>query len=586
MKNPILLSLLIGFLGLSTALADEFKHLFTAKLLLDRFEQLDLTAAQLSQFNEVSRKLTAKVAAIRESSGISKEDIKKRDEAYGPAKDKLQGDELWKHVQDKTGFNDAQIAGFRETHLLARAFREDALAILTPEQKKQFPKTRKRNENAQTKSEAGSPNIVLFFVDDLGWTDLGHRNPKFETPNIDALAAVSVDFQQAYVAGPACSPSRSTLVTGKHPARLKLVRHIPAGSRTPGFDDYGRTENEFHHWPGDPAEFPSRNWLPLEHTTYAEALKEHGYYNLFVGKWHLGQEEYHPVHQGFDRQIGTTNSGHPKSYYPPYFKFSEVMADEKERYLTDKLTDETVKFIEGHDTKNPFMISLWYYNVHSPHVGRKDLVAHFESKGLEGKEAHFAAMVKSVDESVGRVREALQVKGIADNTVLLFTSDQGSLFENPPYRGSKRVDTLGEGGARVPFFVHWPGVSKAGKNDSIVQTTDIFPTLVEIAGGNPAKHKDLDGVSLVDIIRYNSVLKRGKPIFGYRAYQDLYASVRQGNWKLFAYRSGQTALFNVVKDRFETKDLAAERTEKVKGMVEALRAWEVEMGIDEYSGFQ
>ena len=137
-------------------------------------------------------------------------------------------------------------------------------------------------------AEPAKPNIILFFVDDMGWTDLGFRNPAFESPNIDLLAADSVDFEQAYIASPTCSPSRSTLVTGKHPARLKMVRHIPAGPKFPDFDKFGRTDKEFNLWSADPAQFPCRNWLPLEHTTYAEALKQQGYYNYFCREMAFG----------------------------------------------------------------------------------------------------------------------------------------------------------------------------------------------------------------------------------------------------------------------------------------------------------
>ncbi|MEM8952633.1 MAG: sulfatase-like hydrolase/transferase [Verrucomicrobiota bacterium] len=432
------------------------------------------------------------------------------------------------------------------------------------------------------------PNIVLFFVDDLGWTDVGYRHPVYETPRIDQLASESIDFEQAYIASPTCSPSRSTLVTGKHPARLQIVRHIPGGPKHPDFDDFGRTDVEFNLWPDDPAQFPCRNWLPLEHTTYAEALKRLGYYNLFVGKWHLGHEKFHPVKQGFDRQIGTANAGHPGSYYPPYFKYSDVLEEEKERYLTDKLTDETVAFIEDYDRNQPFMISLWYYGVHKPHIGRKDLVKHFEDKGLEGAEAQYAAMIASVDESVGRVRDTLKAKGVDKDTLIVFTSDQGSWWENPPFRGSKRTDTLGEGGARVPFFVHWPGVTpaKGATNTSIVQTTDLFPTFVEIAGGNPANHEDLDGVSLLSTIKNNATLERGQPVFAYRAYQDLYASVREGPWKLLAYRSGKVNLYNVEKDRYEQADLAEAHPEIVQKLTKQLITWEQEMNVDQFSGVQ
>ena len=432
----------------------------------------------------------------------------------------------------------------------------------------------------------GQPNIVLFFVDDLGWSDLGYRNPKvFESPNIDKLAHEGIDFRQAYIACPTCSPSRSTLLTGKHPARLKLVRHIPTSPNKHGFDAFGRTNREFNYWEKDPARFPCVNWLALEHTTYAEALKKLGYYNLFVGKWHLGHEPYHPIHQGFDRQIGTSNWGHPRSYHPPYFKNSDVMADEKERYLTDKLTDETVAFIEEYDRDQPFMVSLWYYSVHGPHEGREDLLSRVESRGLSGRRAHYVAMVKAVDESVGRVRAALDKKGIAKNTIIIFLSDQGGYFETPPLRGGKRRDTLCEGGARVPFIVYWPGVTTAGAtNNSIVQSTDLFPTLVEIAGGNTSKYSDLDGVSLLSVIRENSALKRGEPIYGYRAYEDLYASVRDGDWKLLVCRSGKLSLYNIDADEREQNDVAAANPARVENLKAKLIAWEKEMGVEKYSG--
>ena len=430
------------------------------------------------------------------------------------------------------------------------------------------------------------PNIVLFFVDDLGWSDLGYRNPVFESPNIDALAKEGLSFEQAYITCPTCSPSRGTLLTGKHPARLKLVRHIPSNTKY-GFDKFGRTDKPFNMWDTDPAQFPSVNWLALEHTTYAEVLKEQGYYNLFIGKWHLGHEKYHPIHQGFDRQIGTSNAGHPNSYYPPYFKNLDVMADEKKRYLTDKLTDEAVNFIEQYDRNQPFMLSFWYYTVHGPHQGRKDLVKHFEAKGLTGKYAHYAAMVKAVDESIGRVRSALKKKGIEKETIIIFLSDQGGYFENPPFHGGKRVDTLYEGGARVPFIFHWPGVTQPStKNKSVVQSTDLFPTLIEITGGDPTIFRDLDGISLLSTIKENSTLQRDESIYGYRAYEDLYASVREGDWKLLAYRSGNLKLYHVTQDIKEEKDLAKVHPEKVKELTTKLRAWEKEMGVEKYSGVQ
>lgn len=435
-------------------------------------------------------------------------------------------------------------------------------------------------------TESSRPNIVLFFVDDLGWNDLGYRNAKFESPNIDRLANESLDFQRAYIPSPTCSPSRATLLTGKHPARLQMVRHIPNDPKH-GFDKFGRTDQEFNQWEGDPAHFPCRNWLPLEHTSYAEALRELGYYNQFFGKWHLGHEAFHPIKQGFDGQIGTSNAGHPKSYYPPFFKNSAVLEDVQDRYLTDVLTDRSVEFIKQYDRPQPFMLSMWYYNVHRPPIGRTDLVEHFLAKGHSEVDAIYAAQVKSVDDSVGRIRQAIASKGIQRDTVIIFLSDQGSWYQNLPLRGNKRVDTLCEGGARVPLMIHWPGVTRPQThNDSLVQSTDLFPTMIEMAGGDPAKYADLDGVSLVPIIRDNSKLDRGEPLFGYRAYQDLYASVREGDWKLLAYRSGKVNLYNIATDEVEQHDLSQTELDRVRQLKAKLIDWERRMGVEKYSGVQ
>jgi len=445
----------------------------------------------------------------------------------------------------------------------------------------------KENAVQQTINTATKkPNIVLFFVDDMGWASRSSKNSNYETPNIEKLAGDGVDFNSMYIPTPTCSPSRATLVTGQHPARINMVRHIPHKARY-GFDEYGRTEQRLHYWEKDPAKVPSVNWLDTEYTTYAEALKEQGYYNMFVGKWHLGHEGYLPTDQGFDQQRGTTNWGHPKSYNAPFFKNSDVYKDVKEGYLTDKLTDDAVDFIEEFDQEKPFMLSMWYYGIHSPLQGRKDLYEHYKQKGLSNKEAHHAALVGGVDESIGRIRQALADKNIDKDTIVIFLSDQGGLLDNAPLHGGKKSDTLFEGGARVPFIISWPGVTQAGEtNYSVVQSTDLFPTLIEISGGNVEKYKNLDGVSLVDTIKNNSKLSRNEPIYGYRAYEDLYASVREGDWKLLAYRSGTLKLFNIVNDMSEQNDLASKNPRIVTKLKAKLVNWEKEMEVEQYSGVQ
>lgn len=437
-------------------------------------------------------------------------------------------------------------------------------------------------ENASSKK----PNIVLFFVDDLGFGDLGMKNPVLETPNVDALAAESLSLQNTYVASPTCSPSRATLLTGQHPAKLKMVRHLPSGIPT----------EPVHYWKTDPAQFPVPNWLDTKYKSYATAIKEQGYYNHFVGKWHLGHNKgFHPTDHGFDSQWGTTNEGHPKGYSGKFFKDVSMLTQPSEqaltesksdKYLTDLLAQHSVDWINSYNKDQPFMLSLWFYNVHRPSQGKPDYVKHFEEKGLTGDMAKYAAQIKSMDDAVGQIRAALKAKGLDKDTIILFTSDQGSFFPNLPFRGKKRGETLYEGGARVPFFVHWPNVTHDGTiNHSLIQTTDIFPTLVDIAGGNSTLDKNLDGVSLLNVIRDNKVLERNKPIYGYRAYEDLYVSVREGNWKLLGYRSGERRLYNLGIDPLEQNNVVAHYPKIVNSMTVKLQAWEKEMGVEKYTGF-
>ncbi|MBU2881737.1 sulfatase [Psychrosphaera sp. B3R10] len=436
------------------------------------------------------------------------------------------------------------------------------------------------------KSKQKQPNVVLFFVDDMGWASRTARDDVYETPNIDQIATDGIEFESAYIPTPTCSPSRAALVTGQHPARIGMPRHIPHKPQH-GFDKFGRTETKFNFWQKDPAQVPSVNWLETDYVTYAEALKEQGYFNMFIGKWHLGHEGYHPIDQGFDAQIGATNWGHPHSYYPPYFKNSEVYNEVKERYLTDKLTDDAVEFIASYDKNQPFMMSMWYYAIHTPFQGRKDLVEHFEKKGLSGKKAHHAALVSGIDESIGRIRKALKASGLDKNTVIIFLSDQGGILENKPLHGGKKLDTLYEGGARVPLFVSWPNVTNPGtKISTPVQSTDLFPTLVELAGGDPKNYQNLDGISLLSAITNGTKIERGAPLFGYRAYEDLYASVREGDWKIVAYRSGIVKLYNVVLDVSESNDVAKIYPKKLQELKAKLIDWEKDLNIDKYSGVQ
>ncbi|WP_066633023.1 sulfatase [Labilibacter marinus] len=420
------------------------------------------------------------------------------------------------------------------------------------------------------KKKQEQPNIVLLFVDDLGWADLGYRNTLFETPNIDQLSKEGSDFERAYIASPSCSPSRASILTGKEPVRFQMARHIVEGE-----NKLASIEGDFNMWKKDPVQMPSINHLPLEEVTYAERLKEFGYYNMFIGKWHSGTEDYHPIHQGFDEQYGTGNHGHPKSYYPPFFAHGNPLEDIKEDYLTDVLTDKAVDFIETYKKKQPFMLSLWYYNVHGPHIGRKDLIGKYEAKGMDNRYANYGAMVEAMDESVGRVRSALKAKGISDNTVVIFTSDQGGYFTNYPLRGKKNGGyTLNEGGARIPFIVYYPGVSKPVKINTPIQTLDVYSTLVEIASGKDQKDPQVNGVSLMPLIKGDNIEDRD--LYFHRSYEDQYAAVISGDWKLIKYHSGNVQLYNVVKDPGEVSNLVFVHPQKTKELKDRLAAWEKE----------
>lgn len=254
------------------------------------------------------------------------------------------------------------------------------------------------------------PNIIVLIVDDLGWADVNY-SPMYKTPNIDRLMAESATFTNAYSASPSCSPSRASFLTGRNPARFLLVRHIPSVPKF-GFDSYGRPTREFNFWPTDPAHMPSRNWLPLSETTFAEALGALGYHSIFIGKWHLGHAPYYPIHQGFDVQQGVTNFGHPKSYTAPYFggrtkAFPDIP---KGTYLTDQLTEYALNFIKtsSNHKQQPFLLTLFYYAIHAPFDGPEKLVKKFMDNGLKKNVAERAAMFAKVDQSIGRIREALK----------------------------------------------------------------------------------------------------------------------------------------------------------------------------------
>lgn len=416
-------------------------------------------------------------------------------------------------------------------------------------------------------------NIVFMFVDDLGWADVGYRNPKFQTPNIDKLNDDGMCFSRAYVAQPASSPSRAALLTGHEAVRLQMVRHID--------DKFAGQKSEFSMYPDDPAMMPSRNWLPLEEKTFAEKLKEYGYHNMFIGKWHLGGEKYWPNHQGFDETYGLSEFGNVSSYYAPFFKFKSgddstkgVAADNE--YMTDFLTTRAVDFISGYNRKEPFMMTMFYYNVHTPNKGRTDLVEMYRSHGMSEVDANYAAQVTAVDQSVGSLRKALEDKGIADKTVIVFFSDQGGYFSNAPLRGCKKIeDTLAEGGIRVPLTIYYPGVTAKGSScDVPVSAIDMYPTLSEIASGRKCTDKAVTGVSILPLLQGKSIKDRNLYIF--RSYIDQYVTMINGDWKIIKWHTGKYQMYNLRNDESETTNLMNVEVSRFNKMKKELHDWESE----------
>lgn len=406
------------------------------------------------------------------------------------------------------------------------------------------------------------PNIVMLFADDLGWADLGYVNPQFQTPNIDKLQQEGTYFSRAYVSTATSSPSRASLLTGKEALRCGFTRHI--------YDD--NDEGEFQSFVKDPRQMLSRAWLPSEETTYAERLKETGYHTTHVGKWHLGYEEYFPQTQGFDEVIATAKYGHPKSYYSPFFVEGDPYPDAtKEDYLTDMIASSTSDYIRQYDQKSPLLLNVWFYGVHGPHIGRKDLVEKYKKLGFSTQLAKYHAMVETLDSAVGKIRKALEESGMAENTIIVFSSDQGGAFSNYPLSGGKMGgNTLGEGGTRVPLIVYDP-TSKPRVYGDPVQNIDLYPTFVEYATGKKCADKQINGVSLIPVVEGKSL--KSRDLFLHRSYEDQHCAIINGDWKLISYTSGKLQLFNIASDESETTNLINVYPELTKEMAARLDRW-------------
>ncbi|MFM8471223.1 MAG: sulfatase, partial [Limisphaerales bacterium] len=450
---------------------------------------------------------------------------------------------------------------------------------------------------------APKPNFIFFLIDDLGRNDLGCYGSKFyRTPNLDRMATQGMKFTDAYAACPVCSPTRASIMTGKYPARLHLTDWLP-----------GRGDR-----PDQRLARPIiSQQLALEEVTIAERLKAAGYVTAHVGKWHLGGEGFEPEKQGFDINIAGDHTGTPMSYFAPFGgkdkagkqRFMRGLEQAKDgEYLTDRLTTEAEKIIAANKDK-PFFLYFAHYTVHTPLKAKADTIAKYpQIAGKAGQQTNaiYAAMVESMDDSIGRILKQLDDLKLADHTYVFFTSDNGGLATiegpstpstiNSPLREGK--GWLYEGGIRVPLLVRGPGIAPGSTATNAMSSVDYFPTILELAGlplvegreskvegkaPTPAALDLIDGVTLAPLLK-GGPAPEARPLFWHYPH---YANqggkpggvIREGDLKLIEfYETGRVELFDLKSG--ENRNLAEEpaHAARVKAMVSKLDTWRIKVG--------
>ncbi len=420
-----------------------------------------------------------------------------------------------------------------------------------------------------SKSRPSRPNVVFILVDDMGWPDAGcYGNTFHETPNIDRLAAQGMRFTDAYAACPVCSPTRASIMSGQYPAHVGIIDFIPG------------------HWrPYEKLRVPTNRtqYLPLEIVTVAEALKAEGYATGMFGKWHLGGRGYYPDKQGFDVMSVSRGTHNRVKLYP-----SRPLPPDA--YLSEVLTEEADAFIKANRDR-PFFLYLAHYAVHIPLQARQALIDKYEKKPKPATGVNnpiYAAMVEHVDNSVGAVMKQLDDLGLTENTLLIFFSDNGGLHQifngngpivstNAPLRDEK--GTVYEGGIREPLIVRWPGVVAPGTTcHEPVTSVDFFPTLLEATHAAPHQGQDLDGKSLVPLLKGRKHLGRDAIYWHYPMYHHgtPAGAIRMGDWKLIEFfDDNHLELYNLAEDIGETTNLAERHPRRAKRMQRKLAQWRV-----------
>jgi len=448
-----------------------------------------------------------------------------------------------------------------------------------------------------------NPNIVFILIDDLGWSDLSCYGSEFyETPNIDELASEGICFTDAYASAPVCSPTRASILTGKYPATLRLTDFIPGGAR------------------GKLLGAPFIDHLPLSEVSIAKLLKENGYSTWHIGKWHLGDAPYYPKNHGFDVNIGGCGWGMPiYGYFSPW-KIPNLNDLPKGHYLTDHLTNKAIELIQNKGDK-PFFLDMWYYSVHIPIQAKRDITRYYREKRkkmnldkvktfemgeyfpcehkkkqrikrrLIQSNPKYAAMIHSLDENIGRLMKKIDEIGETENTIIIFTSDNGGLAtaEGSPTCNAPLAEGKGwmyEGGVREPLIIKWPKQIKAGIScDAPVTSPDFFPTLLNITGIESIEKNQYEGVSMLPLLKGKRDIKRDGIFWHYPHYGNQggtpCSSIRFEDYKLIEfYEDNHVELYNLRKDISEKNNIADNNPNIKEDLQERLESWLKKIGAE------
>ncbi|MBU79326.1 MAG: sulfatase [Flavobacteriales bacterium] len=439
------------------------------------------------------------------------------------------------------------------------------------------------------------PNFVFFLVDDLGYSDVGcYGSDYYKTPNIDKLAYEGVRFTNAYASGMVCSPSRASILTGKYPARLRITTAIP-------IKGYARIKNGT----GTPlmdADYTMN--LPLEELTIAEVLKNNGYSTSSIGKWHVCKDSlFFPQNQGFDENIGGSGRGHSANYFYPYYgkwrmaeghpwiEWNTVKGGKPGDYLTDRLTIDALNFIEKNKNK-PFFLYLSHYAVHTPIQVKEKTLLKYKDAVPDKERGHiypkYAAMIESVDQSLGSIVKKLEQLNLTDNTIIIFTSDNGGhgkWTSNYPFKGNK--GNFYEGGIRVPLIFKW---SKKIKSSQIIEDcvigNDFYPTLLEMAEIPLIPNQHIDGISLWSLLNAGKKIDRNELFWHFPNYIGAghpdparpSSVIRSGKWKLIEnLENGEVELYDLKNDISEKNDISKKFQKKVVELKNKLNNWRIDV---------